>query len=208
MIQAKESRQIIQFLEDHPEVIDQKDESGTSAFFLLLYSGEIAAFHKAKGLKKEFDFFEAIVSGKPDLVKEHLLHNPALLNQYSSDGFTPIALAAFFHQTSTAQFLLSKDADPNLQANNPSKVNALHAAVAKENESLIRAFLEKGADPNISQAQGVTPLHSAAHRGRLSIVRLLLDHGADITLKMDNGDDAHTIALRDGHLEIAELLNK
>ncbi len=33
LIQGKESRQIIQFLEDHPEVMEQTDEKGTSGFF-------------------------------------------------------------------------------------------------------------------------------------------------------------------------------
>lgn len=93
-----------------------------------------------------------------------------------------------------------------MQANNPSKVNALHASVAKENTELIQAFLENGANPNLPQTQGVTPLHSAAHRGNPLIVRLLLDHGASVSQKMDNGDDAHSIAVRDGYSELAELL--
>lgn len=206
LIQAKESRQIIHLLEEHPEILDLQDENGTSGFFLITYSGDGATFEIAKFLKKEFDFYEAIVSGKLDLVKGYLSTNKKKINEYSKDGFTPLALGAFFNQTTIAKFLLSAGADPNLPSNNPSKVNALHAAVAKNNEELCRLFLEKGADPNRVQTQQVTPLHSAAHQGNLSIVKLLLEYGADISLKMDNGDDAYSIAVRDGHEEVAALL--
>lgn len=206
LIQAKESMPIMQFLEEHPEVIELKDENGTSGFFHLLYSGQTEAFHKALSLKKELTFFEAIVSGMFEEVESRLSEKPQLLNQYSDDGFSPIALAAFFDQTAIAGFLLSQGADPDHQAINASKVNALHAAVAKDNEELVRLFLKNGANPDLSQTQGVTPLHSAAHRGNLEIVRLLLSHGADAALKMDNGDDAYTIAMRDGHEAVAALL--
>ena len=206
LIQAKESRQIIHLLGVHPEILDLHDENGTSGFFLITYSGDGATFETAKFIKKKFNFYEAIVSGKMDIVKSFISKGEKKVNDYSDDGFSPIALAAFFNQTTIAKFLLAEGGDPNLQATNPSKVNALHAAVAKNNKELCHLFLEKGADPNLTQSQHVTPLHSAAHQGNLSIAKLLLKYGADTSIKMENGDDAYTIASRDGHKEVAELL--
>jgi ankyrin repeat protein len=87
-----------------------------------------------------------------------------------------------------------------------SNVNALHAAVAKNNYELCKLLIENGADVNISQMQNVTPLHSAAHRGNLSIVQLLVNHGATIEAKMDNGDNAMIIATRDKHQEVINYL--
>jgi len=95
-----------------------------------------------------------------------------------------------------------------LAAKNPSKINALHAAVAKENIELCKLFIENGININSTQTQNVTPLHSAVHRGNLELVKLLITNGADSSLKMDNGDDALIIAKRDQHTEILNFLTK
>ncbi|MFC3972618.1 ankyrin repeat domain-containing protein [Maribacter confluentis] len=50
-------------------------------------------------------------------------------------------------------------------AKNPSKVNALHSAIAKENHELCKLLIEYGVDVNTVQMQNVTALHSAVHRG-------------------------------------------
>ena len=135
-------------------------------------------------------------------------HNATLINQHATDGFTPVSLAVFFDRSEMAKWLLDQGADPNLQATNPSKVNALHAAVAKNNTELCKLLIAKGADVNALQMQRITPLHSAAHRGNLEMVTLLVKHGADIHLKMANGDTALSIAKRDGHKEVAAYLEE
>ena len=51
----------------------------------------------------------------------------------------------------------------------------LHYAVRQSSEDLVRALLEKGADPNAQTPSGLTsPLHRAAAKGRPEIVKLLL----------------------------------
>ncbi len=206
LLKERNSQKVEEFIETNPKVLDLKDENGSSGFFLIIYSGNPENISKAISLKSQFDYYEAIVSGKIELVKSNLDKSPNLINQYSSDGFSPVSLAAFFNQTEIAQYLISKGADPNLAATNPSKVNALHSAIARENEVLCRLFLQNGAHPDATQTQGVTALHSAAHRNNLNLVNLLLEFGATKNLKMDNGDDALTIAEREGHVELANIL--
>jgi len=89
---------------------------------------------------------------------------------------------------------------------NPSKVNGLHSAIAKENYELCKILLAKGADVNAVQMQNVTALHSAVHRGNLKLTKLLIQNGASIDLKMDNGDTALIIAEREGYKNIVEYL--
>ena len=48
----------------------------------------------------------------------------------------------------------------------------------------MRELLERGANPNIPNKQGLTPLHQAAYWGEVGIVGLLLRSGADP--KIDN----------------------
>jgi acetyl esterase/lipase len=205
-IEKKEADKIIKLILNNPEILDKKDENGSSGLFLIAYSGMETAFNKAKELKKSFVFHEAIVCGKIDFVKDSLAHDKNYANQYSNDGFTPLSLAAFFNQTEISKLLLENGADPNLHATNPSKVNALHSAVAKENYELCKLLIEYGVNVNAPQMQNVTALHSATHRGNLKLVRLLVESGAEINLKMDNGDTAISIAENDGHKEVKVYL--
>ena len=55
---------------------------------------------------------------------------------------------------------------------------ALHFGVG--HEPIVRALLERGADPNIrDEGDDAMPLHFAAERGDLAVVTLLVEHGAD-----------------------------
>ena len=201
-----EADKIVSMIIENPQVLDEQDENGSSGLLIIAYSGIESAFNKAKELKKSFTYHEAIVCGKIDLVKDFLKQDNGYVNRYSGDGFTPLSLAAFFDQTKIAKLLLKNGADPDLHATNPSKVNALHSAVAKENYELCKLLIDFGADVNAVQMQNVTPLHSAAHRGNLKLVKLLIMNGANIHLKMDNGDTALSIAERDGHEEVKQYL--
>ena len=207
-IQNKEEHKIIKLISTNPEVLDSKDSNGSSGFFLIAYSGLTIPFETAKTNKKSFDFHEAIVSGKIQIVNDSIANNPELVNTYSLDGFSPLSLAAFFDQTEIIELLLNNNSDPNLKATNPSKVNALHSAVAKENLKICELLLEFNVNVNSTQMSNVTALHSATHRGNLNLVKLLINNGADVNSKMDNGDTALTIAENEGHDEILLILEK
>lgn len=127
-------------------------------------------------------------------------------NSHSEDECTPLSLAAFLDHIVIAELLLKYGGDPNLQATNPSRVNAPHAAVAKANYELCQLLIERGADVNVSQMKNVTALHAAVHRGNLRLVQLLVDRGARTDLKMENVDTALSIAKRDGHEKVVEYL--
>jgi len=206
-IKNKEADKVISFIKENPDVLSLKDNNGSSGLMIIAYSGLEKAFELAIELKKSFSFHEAIVCGKTNIVKDYLDKSDFdLLNTHSNDGFTPLSLAGFFNQTEIAKSLIELGADPNLSAKNPSKVNALHSAVAKENYELCKLLIENGANTNAVQMQNVTALHSAVHRGNLDLVKLLIENNASITLKMDNGDTALIIAEREGHRNIAEYL--
>ncbi len=206
-IKNKDFDKVILLIQKHPEVLSSKDEQGSSGFMIIAYSGQEEVFKLAITLKKKFTFYEAIVSGHIDHVKE-FLNTPGFntINTHSSDGFTPVSLASFFNQYKIALLLLDYGANPNIAATNPSKVNALHAAVAKENYELCKILLEKGTIVNATQTQQVTALHSAVHRGNLKLVKLLITYGASITDTMDNGDSALSIAKKEKHKTILEYL--
>ncbi|WP_281986936.1 ankyrin repeat domain-containing protein [Aquimarina aggregata] len=208
LIKNKDTEKAITFIKEHPEVLSQTDDNGSSGLMLLAYSELKEVFESAIQLKESYTFHEAIVCGQKETVKDYLDKNPStLVNTYSSDGFTPLSLAAFFNQTEIAKLLLKLGADPNISAINPSKVNALHSAVAKENYDLCQLIIKKGVDVNATQMQNVTALHSAVHRGNFKLVKLLVENDANISIKMDNGSTALEIAKKEGHKKIEEYLS-
>ncbi len=206
-IQNKDAAKIIQLIQANPEVLDIKDDTGSTGFMLIVYAGVERTVAEAIVSKKSFTFHEAIVVGKMNMVKKYLINtDDDIANAWSYDGFTALSLAAFFNQTDIAKLLVDKGADPNLHATNPTKVNALHAAVAKENYELCRLFIEKGVDVNAVQTQQVTALHAAAQRGNLKLIKLLVENGAIVHSKMENGDTSIDIAKREGHRHVEEYL--
>lgn len=57
---------------------------------------------------------------------------------------------------------------------------ALAQAITCRNSLLGRVLLEKGANPNIADNQGITPLELATHTGNKNFIRQMLDCGADV----------------------------
>ncbi|MFT6337380.1 MAG: ankyrin repeat protein [Saprospiraceae bacterium] len=206
LISDRNETAIISHIKENPAALEVKDENGASVFATLAYHGLSQAFEFACSVKEIFSFHESVISGRKDDLDTHLQQND--INLKSDDGFTPIALAAFFNHTEIATQLLYQGADPNINADNPSNVNALHAAVARENQDLVTLFLNHNTDVDATQMQGVTPLHSAVKRGNLDLVKLLITYGANVDLPMTNGDNALKIAVDENHNEIVNFIKK
>lgn len=207
-IKEKDPEKISALVKEKPAILDASDENGSSGFMLIAYSEFYYLLEQLIEFKQSISFYEAIVLGKSNIVETYLESNPESPNEYSADGFTPLSLAAFFDQTEIAKLLIDNGADPNLSATNPSKVNALHSATAKENYELCKILIENGANVNATQMQNVTALHSAVHRGNMALTQLLVENGADSALKMDNGDSSVDIAEKEGHKNIRDYLLK
>jgi len=207
LLQARNEADITAFIKANPTVLHQKGENGVSGLMLIAYHRLPAVMAEVPNLTDNFAFHEAITYGLLSEVKAALAADSALLDQYSSDGFTPVCIAAFFSQEAVAQFLLEAGANPNLAANNPAKVAPIHAAVAANHIGLVELLIRYKADVNAKQTQGVTALHAAAHRGNLPMVQMLLAAGADKTAKMDSGETALDYAKKDGHEAVAQYLS-
>ena len=207
-LKNNEVKQVESLLKDHPEVLSVNDENGSSGLMIIAYTHNDQLLQKAMKLKKSFSFHEAIICGQNDLVKDFLASEGShLANLHSDDGFTPVSLASFFDQNAIVELLLENGADPGASATNPSRVNALHAAVARENYHLCKILIEKGSDVNKVQALNVTPLHSAAKRGNIELVKLLMTNGARADIKMEDGQTALSLAKNEGHTEVYEYMS-
>ena len=117
-------------------------------------------------------------------------------------GVSATTLAAHAGHGDLVQFLLERHADPNAAQ---AGFSALHVAIMRRDEKMIRALLAHGADPSAPlqswtptrrsskdfhfspELVGATPFWLAARLAEPAVMRLLVDHGAD-PLFVHHGD--------------------
>jgi ankyrin repeat protein len=121
------------------------------------------------------------------------------VNAFAPDGFTPVALAAFFRHPEVVKLLVDAGADLNLRSKNAQKVGPLHAAAARNDVQTLELLLLRGADPNLPQEKLARPLHSAAANGSTVAVALLLMYGADPNAATEEGERPADMARKKGH---------
>jgi ankyrin repeat protein len=149
---------------------------------------------------------EAAAMGVVPRLARLLDQDPSEVNAWSSDGFQPLALAAFFGRPAAVELLLARGAEVSTPARHAFHVTPLHAALAGPTPDVARALVAAGADVNARQQGGVTPLQEAAANGAPDLVRLLLEHGADPGATDDTGRTAADWARERGRTAVLELL--
>lgn len=100
------------------------------------------------------------------------------------------------------------DDQSSMQALAGHTQSVLHIAARKENVSMARLLLDRGADVNLQDCDGRTALHLATERGLEAMVRLLLERGTDTKADYNAGQSPLSDASMDignGALDLAPL---
>jgi ankyrin repeat protein len=195
-------------LAENPSLLDAPNESGQTAYLLAKYYRQEDVANFLLNLNPKLDIFTACVAGRTSDALEFIHRDPALLEAHSSDGWTPLHLAAFFGHVDLANALLDIGAPLNARSTNPMKNTPLHAAAAGGYATAVELLLKRGADPNAFQEGGFTALHSAAQAGNREMTAALLAHGADPNARAANNQSPLDLALSRGHQEVAALLEE
>ncbi|MGA8028323.1 MAG: ankyrin repeat domain-containing protein [Bryobacteraceae bacterium] len=189
-------------------LLDATNESGQTAFLLAKYYRQEPIAEYLLTLKPKLDVFTASVAGLTPAVTAEIDRDPALLEAHSTDGWTPLHLAAFFGHPELAEALLDRGAHIDARSANAAKNTPLHAAAAGGKTAVVQLLLKRGADVNARQEAGFTALHSAAQAGNREMVEALIAHGADVNARAGNNQCPLDLAMAGGKQEVVGLLEE
>jgi len=204
---AGDSAKVDALLAGDSDLASARNHQGLSAVLAALYCRQEDILAAILDRHPPLDLFESAALGHRELLGE-LLDSGDEIAAWSSDGFSPLHLAAFFGRTATVRMLLDRGAPVDRHSRNGMKVTPLHSAAAGRHAGIGALLLAAGADPNARQQGGFVPLHAAAQNGDLPLVRALLDHGADRDAADDDGRTPAALAGEKGHLEVVALLGQ
>lgn len=150
--------------------------------------------------------FAAAIQGDTGAIETLLAANRRLVSAVSSDGWTPLHLAAHFGRQEAVRLLLNKGAKADVRSANAIENTPLHAAAAGRAAGVATLLLDHGAGVNARQQGGWTPLHAAAQNGDIEFARTLVEAGADVNARADNRQSALDLALTRGQQAMVDWL--
>ena len=143
-------------------------------------------------------------NGTIDDVKEIYSKQPAQLDSINSKGFSPLILATYSSNNEVAKFIVDNSKNLNYSSNSGT---AVMAATFKNNVTILEYLLKKGANPNLTDANGQTAVFLTVFTANIEVLQLLLNNNASISLRDKNNKLALDYALLMGNQNIIKLLN-
>jgi ankyrin repeat protein len=205
-IDKRDQGRLSRLIGEHPELAAARDGEGVSAALHARYRDNLAAVEVLLAANPPIDVFDAAALGRSGRLRELLTKDPTLTAAVSTDGFTPLHLAAFFGQAETTRVLIHAGADLDAVSRNPLQVRPLNSAAAARRDDVARMLVEAGADVSSVMADGFTPLHAAAQNGDVELVELLLDRGARADARARDGRTPADVAADADHPMLARRL--
>ncbi|KAG3043144.1 hypothetical protein PC121_g22739 [Phytophthora cactorum] len=160
----EDSEDIMQIIAREPQLIDSKDEVGSTPYDGGRRYGSNMLHIAAQTGNKEM--VEMLLAGGADVTAE---------DEY---GSSTLHVAVRSGNLEMVGLLLSKGAD--ISATEEDGSSALHVAVSSGNPKMIELLLDNGANIEAVEEDGRTPLHVAACYKNTQVVKVLLSKGANV----------------------------
>lgn len=122
------------------------------------------------------------------------------IDQY---GSSMLILACYKQNIDVANYLIEKQVDVNYVSDNGT---ALMAATVKGNIALCEKLLQNGANPDLSDGNGVTALMYAIQFKNIPLIELLLKYNADKKLINREGISTFEYAVNTKNEQIINLI--
>jgi uncharacterized protein len=207
-IKAGDVERVKAMVSAEPALLNARGGTGESAILTAVYhrQKEIVNLLVARGA--DLSLFEACAAGEMERVERLVASDPPGINAFSTDGWTPLHLAAFFGHPKVTEYLLARDADVAARSRNSNGNTPLHAALAGNSTMVAGLLMGAGADVNAADGGGWRPLHIAAANNNIDAMKTLIAQGADVAAANREGQTALSIAQEKNQREAAALLRR
>lgn len=205
-IRARDQVTLERLLRDDPTLVSSRAPGGET---LVLHACYVGAPEMAPLLLRGRapDACEAAALGDLATLRRVIEDDDDARVRRSSDGWTPLHLAAFFGHVDAVALLIDLGAPLDAHSTNATRNTPLHAALAgATNATIVRRLIFAGADVDARGAHHITPLHLAASRGDGVLCDLIIGRGADPHSRMEDGTTPAMLATARGHTELGERL--
>lgn len=205
-IRSRDYATIVQLLDEEPARAAMRATGGES---LVLHSCYVGAPELAPVLARgrALEACEAAALGDVVALRAAIENDDDARVLRSSDGWTPLHLAAFFGQEDAVALLIDHGAPLDAHSTNATRNTPLHAALAGATRpAIVRRLVLAGADVTAWGASRITPLHVAASRGDTALCELLIARGADVHATMEDGTTPAMLATARGFGALGDLL--
>ncbi|MEL7146067.1 MAG: ankyrin repeat domain-containing protein [Bacteroidota bacterium] len=201
-IQAKNQQRLEQAIDNNPELAEGRTPQGITLLTLAAYCRNQQAVNLILTRKSSMDLYEAAAVGNVEMVRRHLQNDPAQINSFAVDGFTPLSLACYFGYEDLVSYLLANGAEVNLPSKNVFGSCPLHSACAVGHIPIVKQLLAHQANVHLRQNSGATALHVAASRAHLEVCKLLIKAGAAVEALNASRQTPIQLAEDKGHSEL------
>lgn len=205
-IRIKDRSRISALLAEDPLLVASRATSGES---LVLHACYVGAPELADILHpgRPIGACEAAALGDVPALRVAIESDDDARVLRSSDGWTPLHLAAFFGHDDAVRLLIDHGAPLDAHSTNAMRNTPLHAALAGTTlPLLVRRLVFAGADVSARDASGNTPLHLAASRGNDPLCELFLTRGANVHALSNNKSTPAMLAFARGFTDLGTKL--
>jgi len=153
---------------------------------------------------------ERIAVSMHDIVKrdyKSILVLLSLIGARDTEGWTPLASAAFSNNEALCEFLVEKGCNLCLDTEQKEQLKPkLSLRIRCSCKTALRLLLDMGADINERNQDGETALLEAVSNNHLSCVKILIERGADATISTRYGNVLHYAAWKSAGSEMMKFL--
>lgn len=150
------------------------------------------------------NLFELARKGSRDeIIAFHESVKEANYNHKNNYGFTPLIMGCYYSNKDAVLFFLEQNVDLNYIS---PEGTALMAVAVKGNVEIAKILLSKGANPDLSNEEGITALMYAVQFENVKLIELLLQYKANKKLLDKNGISAFEYAIKTKNENIINLL--
>ena len=167
-------------------------------FWLLLF-----IFFSALLQAQDKTVFDVARKGTLSEIKAVYDKDKSIVNAIDDKGSSMLILACYRGNHEVAQFLIDNQADLNYVSKNGT---ALMACVVKVELQLVDELLKKGANPDLTDDNGITALMYAVQFTNVEMVKKLVSAGANKALKCKQEKTAFEYAIFSNNEDIINVL--